>query len=309
MTNEKGKNKFAIIITRYIRIDDVIKWCAIAFIGFILGTSSFALPGIILPTGVFLVAIFFLMSFTFAINNYYDADSDRKNPRRMYHNAVASGEISKKEGMILNILFVAISLLSVIFFKPDLVLFLLLLLLFVWLAVYSAPPFRLKGYPGIDVIWHIGGFFLFTLFASLFAGSPTLLSWLVALSIGVFSGVGQLWNHYVDYEFDKEMGTQTFAARFGLETTKKAIYGILAVHLVIVLLLFFLYSSHYLITLLIVVGGLIVGFLLFKPTKGGFPTRKSLEFYLTIVVGGSIYVSCLFYHFFSVIKIDLIVLY
>jgi len=307
MTNEKRKNKLTIIVTRYIRIDDVIKWCAIALIGFILGTSSFALPGIILPAIVFLVAIFFLMSFTFAINNYYDADSDRKNPRRMHHNAVASGEISKKEGMLLNILFVAISLLSVFFFKPDLVLF--LLLLFVWMAVYSAPPFRLKGYPGVDVVWHIGGFFLFTLWASLFAGSPTTLSWLVALSIGVFSGVGQLWNHYVDYEFDKKMGTQTFAVRFGLETTKKTIYGVLAIHLIIVLLLFFLYSSHYLITLLIVVGGLIAGFLLFKPTKGGFPTRKSIEFYLTIVIGGSVYISCLFYHFFSVIGIDLIALY
>lgn len=312
MNSEKRKNIVLIVLTKYMRLDDVIKWSAISFIGFILGTKTFALQEIILPLCVFIVATFFCMSFCFAINNYYDADSDRENPRRMYKNALASGEISKKEGMFLNVLFIVISLLSVAWFKPGVLYF--AIILFIWPGAYSIPPLRLKGRPGIDVLWHFFGFFFLVLWGSLFAsslsiGSLSILTWLVAISLGVFSCIGQLWNHYSDYEFDKESGTRTFAVRVGLDTTKKTINVVLGIHLIVLLLLFILYSSHYLITLLIVVGGMILGFLLLKPKKAGFPTRKSFEFYLATIVGGSVYISCLFLHIFSVIRIDLIKIY
>lgn len=115
MNAEKRKNIVLIVLTKYMRLDDVIKWVAISFIGFILGTPSFALQEIFLPFVAFFIATFFCLAFCFAINNYYDADSDRKNPRRMHSNALASGEISKAQGMILNIFFFAISLLTIFF--------------------------------------------------------------------------------------------------------------------------------------------------------------------------------------------------
>jgi 4-hydroxybenzoate polyprenyltransferase len=289
------------------RLDDVIKWSAIAFSGFLLGITTSAIQEIILPMVVFLIATFFITSFCFAINNYFDADSDRENPRRMHHNALASGEISKKTGMSLNILFVVTPLLITYLFKPEIFYFIVLLV--VWAAAYSIPPLRLKGRPGIDVIWHFFGFFFIILWGSLFAGSLQLLTWLFAISVGMFSCIGQLWNHFVDYAFDKESGTRTFAVRAGLDTTKKTINFLLAVHLILLLPLLILFSFHYLITLLIAVGCMILGLLLLKPKKDGFPTRKSYEFYLATVVGGSVYVSCLFYHLLSVIGINLIKIY
>jgi 4-hydroxybenzoate polyprenyltransferase len=180
---------------------------------------------------------------------------------------------------------------------------------FILSSVYSIPPIRIKGRPGSDVILHFFGFFLIVLLGALIAGSLSPMTLLMASSLGVFSCIGQLGNHYADYQFDKESGTQTFAVRFGLGATKKTIEGVLAVHLILLFILFVLYSSHSLITVLFIVVCLVLGFLLLRPTKAGFPTRKSYEFYLTTVVGGIVYISVLLYHLFIVIGLNLIPLY
>jgi len=307
MSNEKRNNKARIVLTKYMRLDDVILWMAISFIGFILGTTSFTFQALVLPFCVFLIATFFCMSFTFAINNYYDADSDRANPRRMHKNALASGDISKKGAMAVNILCVVIVLLILTWYNPMALL--VAVLVFIWSATYSIPPIRIKGRPGLDVIWHFFGFLYIVLLGALIAGTLSQLTWLMAISLGVFSCIGQLGNHYTDFEYDKESGTQTFAVRFGLSTTKKTIEAVLAIHLIIILLLFILYSSHYLITVLFVGVSMVLGFLLLRPTKAGFPTRKSYEFYLTTVVGGIVYISILLYHFFTMMAINLMPLY
>ena len=304
MTNEKRNNKVRIILTKYMRLDDVTKWMAISFVGFILDTTSFAFQDIILPFCVFLITTFFCMAFTFAINNYYDADSDRANPRRMHKNALASGDISKKGAMAINILCIMVPLLILSWYKP--VVIPITMLLIVWSALYSIPPIRIKGRPGLDVIWHFFGFVYIVLLGALIAGSLSQLVWLIALSLGVFSCIGQLANHYEDFEYDKESGTRTFTVRFGLKATKQWIEVVLGIHLCIILLLFVLYSSHSLIMLLLVVGLMLLGFLLLKPRTTGFPTRRSYEFYLSTIVGGSVYISVLLSHIFTVISINLI---
>ena len=304
MSDETKENIIRTVLMRYMRLDDVIKWTAISFIGFIFGTTNFTLQAVLLPFVVFLIATSFIMSFCFSINNYYDADSDRENPRRRDKNALASGEISKKEGMALNMIFIAITLVITAWYNPGLLY--MAVILFVMIAAYSVPPVRLKGRPGIDVLWHFLGFFLFIIWGSLVAGSLPMVTWLAAISLGVFSCIGQLWNHYVDYEFDKESGTKTYAVRVGLATTKKTLNIVLGIHCIILFLLLALYSSHYMIPLLVFMIGMIIGYILFRPKKNGFPTRRSIEFYLTIIFGGSVYISCLFNHLFSSIGFNLI---
>jgi 4-hydroxybenzoate polyprenyltransferase len=304
MTNETRNNKLRIVLKKYMRLDDVIRWMAISFIGFILGTRTFTLQAVILPFYVFLITTFFSLSFVFAINNYYDADSDRANPRRMHKNALASGHISKGGAMAINILCIVIPLVILIWY--NLLAMVVTILVFIWSATYSIPPIRIKGRPGLDVIWHFFGFLYIVLLGALIAGSLSELVWLMAISLGIFSCIGQLANHYEDFEYDKESGTTTFAVRFGRSATKKAIEVVLGTHLIIILLLFVLYSSHYLMTLLLVVTFMILGFLLLKPKKAGFPTRRSYEFYLSTVVGGSVYISVLLYHIFMMMAINLI---
>ncbi len=307
MTNETRNNKVLIVLTRYMRLDDVILWMAISFIGFILGTTSFSFEAMVLPFCVFVVVTFFTMSFIFAINNYYDAESDRENPRRRHKNALASGDISKTGALMINIFCIVIALVVLTWYSR--LALLAAILIFIWSTTYSLPPIRIKGRPGLDVIWHFFGFLYIVLLGALIAGSLSPMTWIMAVSLGVFSCIGQLGNHYSDYEFDKESGTQTFAVRFGLNATKKTIKTVLVIHLIILLILFVLYPSHSLITVLLVVVASILGFILIRPTKAGFPTRKSYEFYLTTVIGGIVYISVLLYHIFLATGLNLMLLY
>lgn len=304
MSQGKKKNIVVLFFIKFVRLNDVIKWSAISFIGFILGIQTFSIQEYIVPFIVFILSTFCVMSFTFSMNNYYDAASDRENPRRMHSNAIASGEISKTVGILSNIVFITVSLLVSLFFKPEVFFFCVLLV--IWMGIYSIPPLRLKGRPSIDVIWHFFAFMLIILWGSLVAGSLPLITWLIAVSIGVFSCIAQVWNHIVDYAYDKESGTTTFAVKVGPNTAKKTMELLLGVHFALLLPLLGLYSLRYIVTLLIIVVGLFLGLLLLQPKKEGFPAKQSFEYYIATVVGGSVYVSCVIYHLFSVIGINLI---
>ena len=120
-TPEKDENVVFVFFNRLIRVKDVIRWCAISFIGFILGISTLSFQINLIPFLVFIVCTFCIMSFTFSINNYYDVDSDRGNPRRMHTNAIASGRISKQTAVFINIVFVVIPLIVSFLFKFILV--------------------------------------------------------------------------------------------------------------------------------------------------------------------------------------------
>ena len=290
----KKKNITLVILTEFIRINDAIKWSAISFGGFILGMSSFDLSSYIIPLLVFLVSTFFIMSFTFAINNYYDADSDRENPRRRNINAIASGKISKQTATSINIIFVIIPVIVSLLYKFEVFLFCIVFLTWMW--IYSSPPLRLKSRPGIDVIWHFFAFFFIVIWGSFIAGSVGLINWLVAISIGVWSSVGQVGNHISDYSFDKDSGTNTFAVWIGIDKAKITIEILTLLHLILLIPLILLCSLGYLITIIIVIVIPIIGLIILKPRKGAFPTKRCYIYYFTIVIGGAVYLSCLVYH-------------
>ena len=292
---DKNKNIALLFLTEFIRIKDVLAWSAISFVGFILGMSSLDLSSYIIPLLVFLVSTFFIMSFTFAINNYYDADSDRVNPRRKDVNAIASGKISKQTGFILNITFIIVPLVVSILYKFEVFIFCAFLLFLGW--AYSASPLRTKSRPILDVIWHFLGFFSYVIWGSLIADSIGLINWLVAISIGVWSSVGQVGNHIRDYSFDKDSRTKTFAVWIGIDKAKSAIEILTLIHLILLIPLILLYSLSYPVTIIIVIGIPIIGFLILKPKKGAFPTKRCYIYYFTVVIGGAVYLSCLVYHF------------
>jgi 4-hydroxybenzoate polyprenyltransferase len=290
----KKKNIVLIVLTEVIRIKDAMVWSAISFGGFILGMSSLDLSSYIIPLLVFLVSTFFIMSFTFAINNYYDADSDRENPRRMHINAIASGKISKQTGVFINIILVIVPSVITLLFKFEVFLFCIVFLTWMW--IYSSPPLRLKSRPGIDVIWHFFTFFFIVIWGSFIAGSIGLINWLVAISIGIWSSIFQVGNHIADYSFDKDSGTKTFAVWAGLEKATITINVLTLIHLIILIPLILLYSLSYHITIIIVTIIPITRVLVLKPKKGSFLTRRGFIYFFTIVIGGAVYFSCLVYH-------------
>jgi len=265
----------------------------ISFTGFVLGLSSLNISSNLLPLIVFIISTFFIMSFTFSINNYFDISTDKENPRRKNINAIATGKISKRIGIFLIIIFAIISLIVSILYKFEVFLFCAFLLFLGW--AYSAPPLRTKGIPVLDVIWHFIGFFSYVIWGSLIAGSIGTINFLFAISIGIWSSVGQIGNHIDDYSFDKESGTKTFAVWIGLNRAKTSIAILTLIHLIFLIPLVLLYSLSYYITILIVIIIPIFGLLILKPKKGAFPTKRCFIYFFTIVIGGAVYLSCLIY--------------
>lgn len=291
---KKKKNIFSVFSAQFIRIGEIISWSAIFFVGFVLGMSSLDFHNYIIPLSVFLISAFFITSFTFAINNYYDIESDEKNPRRMNVNSTSSGRITKKTSIVFITTFFIIPLVITILFKIE-VFILCASILFLGLG-YSVPPLRFKGRPGIDIIWHFVGFLICVIFGSLISGSVTPLVWLVAISLGIFSCIGQIWNHIIDYSFDRTSHTTTFAVKFGLRKSEKILRLFIGLHIVFLIALILLYCVNYFETVISLVGLLVLGLIVIRPKRNAFPKRDSYHYYLAVGLGGAVYTSCIIYH-------------
>jgi 4-hydroxybenzoate polyprenyltransferase len=290
----KNENIIYIFLTQFIRFEHVFGWSAVSFGGFILGMTSLKLYEYLLPFIVFLISTFCIISFTFSINNYYDADSDKINPRRKDYNAIASGKISKKTGIILNISLVLIPLILSYLYRFDV--FLLCILFLTWMWLYSSPPLRLKSRPGLDIIWHFFAFILIVLWGSLIAGKISLINCLAAISLGAFSLIGQVENHIYDYSYDKESGTNTLAVKIGLEKTKQILTTLVFFHIILLIPLIILYTISYYYSILIVVIISILGLIFFKYKRKEFTKQIFFVRYFTNIFGGAVYLSGLVYY-------------
>jgi 4-hydroxybenzoate polyprenyltransferase len=288
------KNIISIFFTEIIRINDVAYWFVTALLGFILGISNLSFNKYFIPFLGFTISLFCTISFTFSINNYYDIDSDKNNPRRRSVNALALGNVSKIYIKIINLIFLFIPIITCILLENiALIIFCLLALFTGW--AYSAPPLRLKSRPIIDILWHFFGFFFLVLWGSLFASQINDAILLVAISAGIFSCVFQIYNHILDTAWDRDSGTTTFAVWAGHKTTQTVLTIVAWIHIIVIGSLILLYSVHFISTIIIVLGGVGIGIYKSKP-KSVPPTKKysliAFIFYLTI----SVYISCALYH-------------
>jgi 4-hydroxybenzoate polyprenyltransferase len=287
-----NNNIFYEFLTGFIRIRGVFNWSAISFMGFILGCSSLNVSSYVKPLSIFMLTTFCITSFTFGINNYHDIESDRKNPRRKNMNIMASGILSKKTGLMINLMLMIIPLAISLLFKIEI--FLLCGVLLFWMWIYSAPPFRLKGRPVIDVLWHFCAFVLLIVWGSYIAGSVAMITILIAVSFGIFSCIAQVDNHIKDYAYDKKTGTVTYAVWVGIDKAKKTLQGIFILHIIFLIPLVLLYSLNYLYSIVIMLGGILGGCLLTKIQK---ETILSPIYHFIIVFGLFVYLSCIVYHF------------
>jgi 4-hydroxybenzoate polyprenyltransferase len=291
--NPSREHPIKIFFTQFIRISDVIKWTMISGIGFIIALPSLMLRPTLISLGVFLVTTPAIMAFTFGINNYYDVASDRENPRRRDTNIFVTGRLSQSRGLLFNALFCLVALLVTFLFKPGVVLLCGFILFWMW--VYSAPPLRVKSRPPFDVYWHFIGFVLIVLWGSAIAGTITFLSLFMALSLGVFSCIGQLWNHFVDYTFDRQSGIRTYAVNVGLSTTQKTLNYLIVLHLFFLSPLIYVSVTTILSLSMFLFIVPVAALFLMRPWQGGFPEKKSFQYYFTVVIGGTVYSACILF--------------
>lgn len=290
-TAEKKKRNILMFFTGFIRIRGIVNWSAISFFGFLVGITVLDIESIMVPFFFFAVSTFFILAFTFAINNYYDVDTDKENPRRAHLNIMASGHFSKRAGLLLNLLFIIIPLVLSFFYSPVVFVFCAGLIFWVW--AYSAPPLRLKGRPGLDILWHFIVFFALILWGAYLAGSISLLAILVAVSFGLYGCFAQIDNHIHDYPFDKASGSQTFAVRLGLPAAYKALSVTFILYLVFLVPLIILFSLPAYLTIVIVGGGIVGSIIVIKIKKS---TKAESLFPIINCLGWAVYLNCLLYH-------------
>jgi 4-hydroxybenzoate polyprenyltransferase len=167
-----------------------------------------------------------------------------------------------------------------------------------WMGVYSAPPFRLKGRAGWDILWHFIAFFALVLWGSFLAGSVSMIHFLVAVSFGLFGCFAQIDNHIQDYPFDKASGSKTFAVWIGREKAQTALKMIFIVYLLSLVPLMVLYSFQSILSGLILCGGIFMSLLLIQKHK----ILDVSSFYRVIYFfGGSVYMTCLLFHLGSIL--------
>jgi 4-hydroxybenzoate polyprenyltransferase len=293
---ENKNGFFFLFLTGFIRIRGVVTWLAISFFGFLLGIFSQDITSYMLPLFFFVISTFFILSFTFAINNYYDIDTDKENPRRAHLNAMASGKISKQTGMLFITIFIVIPLVLSLFYAREVFVFCALLIFWMWM--YSAPPLRLKGRPGFDILWHFIAFFALVLWGSYLAGSISLINILGAVSLGIFGCFAQIDNHIHDYPFDKASRSKTFAVWIGINKAYVALKISFIFYIVFLIPLIILFSLYSYLTILIVCGGIVISLLIIKIKKS---TLTPSLYHVINFFGGSVYLSCLIYHISSIL--------
>lgn len=289
--DERRMGLVRIFFTSIIRIRGVLNWSAISFFGFLLGLTSLDVLRYLVPVFVFLVSTFCILSFTFAINNYYDVETDKENPRRVHLNALASGRLTRRTGTILNLIFILIPLILCLVYSVDA--FVVCTLLIFWMWAYSAPPLRLKGRPGWDILWHFVAFAALVLWGSYLAGSVSMMSIVVAVSFGFLGCFGQIDNHIRDYPFDKKSGSITFAVWIGVQKAQTSLHVMFLIYIMSLVPLIVQYSFPSVLTVLLLCAGVILSLVYIQKHK----KLDTLSLYRIIFFfGGSVYLSCLIFH-------------
>lgn len=252
MLSKIVSNPFASRLIFYYRNSRILEWRAyigMAMLGFISG-PGFTVVSLPLEVFKFMLTMAFYLAFSFSINNSFDARSDALWEEKAEKNPVATGGIKFKEGVVFSSCLAATGLLLTYFwFKSCFSIYLLLVALSL---AYSAPPFRLKSAPLIDLVSH-GLFFgaLLYFYGVSASGSATFQNIPIGASILIYSVVLELRNHLNDFQVDLSSGTRTTVCWLGYEKSLTVLKVLLVFHwLFLSAISVFIYPNIAILTLL-----------------------------------------------------------
>lgn len=180
---------------------------------------------------------------TVLYDDYYDAEIDRRNPRKRrkpWFKAPATPASIMGAAVFLFVLSLALStLINVQFFAVSAAIIVLAL-------IYSTPPVRLKGRGGMDLVTNMVGFGALCSFAGFIVAAPLQeYPWLWQFIM--FTGMGTLYilTTIADLEADGRSGVPTIAVKMGFERSVKAAMALLLlanVGIILLGLMDYLYS-------------------------------------------------------------------
>jgi len=251
MLSKIVSNSFASRLVSYYRNSRILEWRAyigMAMLGFI---SSSGFITILAPLEVFkfMLTTAFYLAFSFSINNSFDARSDALQKEKAEKNPVAMGRIGFKEGILFSSCLALTGLsLTYFWFRSGFSIYLLLIILSL---AYSAPPFRFKSMPLMDLISHGLFFGAFLYFYGVSASSgATFQTVLISISIFIYSVILELRNHLDDFQVDLSSGTRTTVCWLGYEKSLTVLKVLLIFHwLCISAVSVFIYPGMIILTL------------------------------------------------------------
>lgn len=217
-----------------IRVAEWRAYIGMALFGYIIGTNNvFASYNNLNKILQYLITIAFFLAFSFTVNNCYDVEGDKLG-EMVSKNPIASGKMSKNEGLIQSGL-IAFTGVMLSYFWFNEVAFIIYSLMIILSWAYSAPPLRFKSAPFLDMLSH-GLFFgsLIVLYGLIAAGNIGINGFFLIISIHFFSLILQLRNHIEDTNEDSAAGIQTTVTKLGLDASKKLLMILYSIHIIIV---------------------------------------------------------------------------
>ena len=194
-----------------LRVKDTVKFFFwIPIVGAILANVSF--------NNIILIAIisFCTVSYAFVINNYFDVEIDKKNPKKIKSksNPLAQGFVTKKGVLTLSGILLMISICVSLFI--NFIGFIFVLLSIFGATLYSMSYIRLKERNIIDIVSHGFALGLFLFLAGVFLAQGIINMSLLAISFlfTILSANVLLAHQIMDYEEDLG-NTQTTAIKIG----------------------------------------------------------------------------------------------
>lgn len=247
---------------KLLRIKDWRAYVLIALFGF-LASEGFLSP--IKEIIIFWFIILFFLAFGFSINDCFDTKEDDldKNKEKL----VISREITFKNGLAFSVFFAVSGLLLTLKFGQKALFFTLITVLLT--LFYSAPPFRFKSKPFLDLISHgfFAGALIFFLPFLIFNKSPVFFHYLIAFAVFWISITLEIRNHLEDYKNDKEAGLKTTVCYLGKEKSEKILKLMIIFSPLIYLVAFFFFSPIYLLIFLVVTLIFLPKIFLFQPKR------------------------------------------
>jgi 4-hydroxybenzoate polyprenyltransferase len=168
------------------------------------------------------IANILAMSFAFMINDVVDAPDDMRDPLKQKSNVISQGLLTVKEGNILSGIIFGVS--AILFFFGGWYSFIIGMGTLILSYLYSAPPFRLKARPIVDIVSHVLMLSTFLMMSGYYIyDSNPQKAWFIIIAITFVSAYGQFYNQMDDFDVDKAVGIKNTAMFLGKRGTYIAI--------------------------------------------------------------------------------------
>jgi len=210
------------VFVRLLRFRSWVGWLAIFGVGsFIFGIPQ--IPNVMVMAFVFSC----ITSAVFVQNQYFDKETDQKNPQKNML-PLAADDVSPKTSLLIMVILCGLGFITLTFFNPYLIP--IFLAYFALGSAYSTPILHLKGKPILDIIVAGIGSGVFPFIIGLLAANQLSLDILLPsvarsyqytffciLPLFFFQVASQIFQELRDFEADMNDKIQTFVVRYGIK--------------------------------------------------------------------------------------------